>query len=96
MQTRTRSHARPKWVYPWYSWYEPADLHAAAAASGLVVLHVADSVTDAMRTGMLQRGSSPDWHEWVVAATPGAVLPRGALARLVAWGAADLRRNKRV
>ena len=51
------------------------------------MLHLADDVTRAMRDGMRQRGTSGDWHEWLVAATPDAALPPGALRRLEEWAA---------
>ena len=52
-------------------------------------LHLADDVTRAMRAGMRQHGVSTDWHEWLIAATPGSSqipeLQSGLLARLEKW-----------
>ncbi|KAH8084473.1 hypothetical protein JL720_7971 [Aureococcus anophagefferens] len=74
-------------VYPWVSWHSPAGLRAAAARFGLEVLHVADDVAGALRSGMMQGGRiEGDWHEWVVLARPGMGLDAGARARLLAFG----------
>ena len=75
-------------MYPWTSFFAPRDVRAAARAAGLEVLHLADDVACAMRDGMRQRGTSGDWHEWLIAATPDTTLPPGALRRLEEWAAA--------
>jgi hypothetical protein len=61
-----------EWNYDYVSYYTPDELDAAIRKSGLVPLHVNSAFTAAMREFIRGSGGAAcDWHDWVVAITPG-------------------------